>query len=546
MTFRLATIVSGVIFIYSALIFKIYYLQIERGQDYIAKAESQVGSAGLLRARRGNIYFTDKNHNLIPAAINKDYPVVYAVPKEIEDREGAAGVLSQILGLEKDKLILKLSKLNDLYELLLAKASPEQVWAIQEAKIAGVYINDKNFRFYPFESLAAHILGFLSPSDEDDQIIGRYGLEAYYEDSLSGRAGHLDGAKVIEPQHGKDLILTIDRNIQARGEEILGDLIDQYNAVGGALIVADPKTGKILAMASAPNFDPNNYSEYSVENFLNPTVESVYEPGSIFKVITMSAGIDAGKITPETTYYDSGSVTLNGRTIKNWDNKAHGTQTMTQVIEQSLNTGAVFAQRQTGRGDFYKYVEQFGFKDLTLVGLPDEVSGNLINLEKNIRDINFATASFGQGISVTPIELISAIGAIANDGVLMRPFLIEGTAPQVLRRVISQETADQVTAMMVSAVKNAQIAQIPNYKIAGKTGTAQVPDFVRGGYTHQVINTYVGFAPATDPKFIILVRLDKPEGAPLAGLTVVPAFRDLAHFILNYYNIPPDDLAISD
>ena len=542
MTFRLATIVFSVIFVYSALIFNIYYLQIEKGQDYINKAKVQAGSAGLLQARRGNIYFTDKNHNLIPAAINKDYPVIYAVPKEIKDKESVAGIISQILGLEKDKLIFKLSKPNDLYELLLAKASPEQVQAIQEAKIAGVYIDDKNFRFYPFESLAAHILGFLSPSDEDDQIIGRYGLEAYYEDSLSGRAGHLDGAKVIEPQHGKDLILTIDRNIQARGEEILGDLINQYNAVGGAMIVADPKTGKILAMASAPNFDPNNYSEYSVKNFLNPTVESVYEPGSIFKVITMSAGIDAGKITPETTYYDSGSVTLNGRTIKNWDNKAHGTQTMTQVIEQSLNTGAVFAQRQTGRENFYKYVVQFGFKDLMLVGLPDEVSGNLINLEKNIRDINFATASFGQGLSVTPIELISAIGAIANDGVLMRPFLIEDTPPQVVRRVISQATADQVTKMMVSAVKNAQIAYIPKYKIAGKTGTAQVPDFVHGGYTHQVINTYVGFGPATDPKFIILFRLDKPEGAPLAGLTVVPAFRDLAHFILNYYNIPPDDL----
>jgi len=542
MTFRLATIVFSVIFVYSALIFNIYYLQIEKGQDYINKAKVQAGSAGLLQARRGNIYFTDKNYNLIPAAINKDYPVIYAVPKEIKDKESVAGIISQILGLEKDKLIFKLSKPNDLYELLLAKASPEQVQAIQEAKIAGVYIDDKNFRFYPFESLAAHILGFLSPSDEDDQIIGRYGLEAYYEDSLSGRAGHLDGAKVIEPQHGKDLILTIDRNIQARGEEILGDLINQYNAVGGAMIVADPKTGKILAMASAPNFDPNNYSEYSVKNFLNPTVESVYEPGSIFKVITMSAGIDAGKITPETTYYDSGSVTLNGRTIKNWDNKAHGTQTMTQVIEQSLNTGAVFAQRQTGRENFYKYVVQFGFKDLMLVGLPDEVSGNLINLEKNIRDINFATASFGQGLSVTPIELISAIGAIANDGVLMRPFLIEDTPPQVVRRVISQATADQVTKMMVSAVKNAQIAYIPKYKIAGKTGTAQVPDFVHGGYTHQVINTYVGFGPATDPKFIILFRLDKPEGAPLAGLTVVPAFRDLAHFILNYYNIPPDDL----
>ena len=183
---------------------------------------------------------------------------------------------------------------------------------------------------------------------------------------------------------------------------------------------------------------------------------------------------------------------------------------------------------------------KFGFEELTGITLPGELKGNLNNLKKDFRDINFATASFGQGISMTPMEMISAIGAIANDGLLMKPFLIEGTEPQVKRRVISGETADQVTAMMVSAVKKAQIAQIPNYQLAGKTGTAQVPDFQNGGYTDQVINTYVGFGPAANPRFIILIKIDKPEGAPLAGLTVVPAFRELAHFIINYYNIPPD------
>lgn len=544
MTFRILVIVIGVFFIYSSLIFKIYYLQIERGSDYIQKAEAQFGSTGLLQPWRGDIYFTDKNGNLIPAAINKNYPTVYAVPKEVKNLEEAAAVLSKILGLEEDRLKAMFGKPpTDLYELLLVKASSGQVAAVKAANLAGIYIEDKNFRFYPFESLAAHLLGFIAPSEKDDQIVGRYGLEFYHEDSLSGRAGSFEGNKVKEAENGKDLFLTVDRNIQARAEEILRDLVDKYNAAGGVVIVADPKTGKILALGAAPSFDPNRYSDYPVKDFLNPAVEALYEPGSVFKVITMSAGIDSGKITPETTYYDSGFVTLNGRTIKNWDNKAHGTLTMTKVIEQSVNTGSVFAQRKTGKDLFYNYLVNFGFDEPTVIGLPDEVSGNLVNLEKNARDINFATASFGQGISVTPIELISAISAIANDGILMRPFLTNDVSPQVVRRVISKETAGQVTEMMVSAVRSAQVAHIPNYKIAGKTGTAQVPDFVNGGYTNQVINTYVGFGPATDPRFIILIRLDKPEGAPLAGLTVVPAFRELAHFILNYYNIPPNDFS---
>lgn len=547
MKFRVAIIILGVVVIYSSLLFNLYNLQIENGKYYSARAESQYRLAGLLEPRRGNIYFTDKNRNLIPAAINKDYPIIFAVPKEIENLEETAKIISGILSLNDSQVRKVLSKPDDLYEVLLVKAAFAQVEEVKKANLAGVYIENQDFRFYPFESLASQALGFVGASNKDDEIKGRYGSELYFDKSLGGQPGKIEGEKVTNPIAGENLFLTIDRNIQARAEEILVNLIKDYKAVGGTVIVQEPQTGKILALGNYPSFSPNNYSQYPIKNFLNPAIEAIYEPGSVFKVITMASGIDSGKITPETSYYDSGSVTINDRTIKNWDLEKHGPYgkvTITNVLEYSINTGAVFAQRKIGQDIFYNYLLKFGFGELTGITLPGELKGLLDSLKNNFRDINFATASFGQGVSVTPLQLISAVGAIANDGLLMKPFIIESTKPQVVRRVISKEAADQVTAMMVSAVKKAVIAQIPNYTIAGKTGTAQVPDFVNGGYTDQVINTYVGFAPASDPKFIILIKIDKPEGAPLAGLTVVPAFRELANFVLNYYNIPPDSLII--
>ena len=306
------------------------------------------------------------------------------------------------------------------------------------------------------------------------------------------------------------------------------------------MIVADPKTGKILAMASYPTFDPNTYGEFEIGSFLNPSVQSVYEPGSIFKVITMASALDAGKITPDTTFYDSGELTLNEHTIRNWDLKSYGTVTMTNVIEKSLNTGAAFAQRQLGDENFYEYLKKFGFKDQTQIDLPGEVTGSLSPLENDVRPINFATASFGQGISTSHIRLLMAISAIANGGDVMRPYVNVENKSQKMSRAISKDAARQTVDMMVSAVDKATIAKISGYTVAGKTGTAQVPKANGGGYTDEVINTYVGFAPAYDPEFIILVRLDKPYGAPLAGLTVVPTFRDLAQYVINYYNIPPD------
>lgn len=541
MRFRFFFLTTSFLFVYSLLIFNIYNLQIEKGGYYAAQAASQNRLAGLLEPRRGNFYFTDRENNKIPAAINRKYPVIFAVPKEIKELAMLSAALSPILNIPKDKLIALFNKPNDLYEALKRKASLDQVEKIRNLNAEGIYIDEEDLRFYPFQGLASQLLGFVAPSFEDNVPAGRYGLEFFYNTELSGSAGRIENGEIIHPNHGKDIYLTIDSNIQTRGEEILQNLIQKYNAESGLFIVQDPNSGKILAMGSYPNFDPNNYSAYRLDFFLNPNTQAIYEPGSVMKVITMSAGIDSKKLTPETTFYDSGSLALNGRIIKNWDKKAHGKVTMTEVVEQSINTGAAHAQKLIGNDLFYNYLLKFGFGEKTGIGLPGEVNGSLANLKSSFREINFATAAFGQGISVTPIQLISAISAIANGGVLMKPFLLKDEKPIVVRRVISEETAKEVTKMMISAVRKAMIAQIPKFDIAGKTGTAQIPDFKKGGYLEEFIHTYVGFAPAFHPRFTILIRIDKPE-ASLAGLTVVPAFKEFSEFILNYYNVAPDYL----
>ncbi len=523
--FRYWIIIGLIIVSYSALAFNMYDLQIDKTGYYLAKAAARGNLGSILNPERRGIYFTDRNGNEIPAAINKEYPVIFAVPVEINDFAEAATALSPILGIEIEKLKTLLSKPKSQYALLTSKATDEQVEKIKELGIRGIHIESEMFRFYPFENLAAQVLGFVSSSDKNDGVGGRYGLESYYNRELED----------------ENIYLTIDRNIQSQAEKILEDTIKKFKAPSGSVIVQDPRTGKILAMGSYPNFDPNNYSKSDIKTFINPNIQGLYEPGSVFKVITMSAGLDSEKITPDTTYYDTGSLTLNGKTIKNWDLKAHGKLTMTNVIEESVNTGAAFAEKTTGHDIFYNYLLKFGFDEPTGIKLPGEISGNLRNLKTSSRDINFATASFGQGVAVTPIQLISAISAIANEGIRMRPYLNQDEMPLAMENVITPETAKQVADMMISAVDKAEIAHIPNYRVAGKTGTAQVPDLKNGGYSDSFIHTYVGFAPATDPKFTILIKVDKPQ-AKLAGATVVPAFRELAQFILNYYNIPPDEI----
>lgn len=539
MAFRFSLLILLWSVLYGVLGIKLYTLQIKKGGAYLKQAQSQTITAGLLFAPRGNIYLVDKNQSMIPVAITKEFPTIFAIPKQIVNVRETAAALTAITGLSFSELFKRLSKPNDPYEPLVTKATQNQVQQINTLNTKGIMVDNVAHRFYPLGRAASQVLGFAA-EDDNGQSVGKYGAEFFYNGALAGQSGSVQKETVTDSKPGKNIALTLDYNIQSRAEAILADLIKNWGAPAGAVIVEEPKTGKILAMAGMPDFDPNDYGKSELHNFLNGTVQAIYEPGSIFKVITMAAGIDSGAITPDTTYFDTGSLVLNGKTIKNWDLKAYGTQTMTGVIEHSLNTGAAFAEKKTGHNVFRRYVEQFGFTAPTGIKLPGELKGSIAPLVRDPRDINFATASFGQGISVTPIELINALSAIANGGVLMRPLTTADESPEVARRVISESTAKKVTGMMVSAVDKAELAKIPGYSVAGKTGTAQVPDFKKGGYTKDVINTYAGFAPASNPRFTILIKLDKPKGAPLAGMTVVPAFRDLAEFLLNYYSVPPD------
>ena len=536
MKIRFFILIVFILGTFSFLGINLYSLQIEKGDYYSAKA---VKLAGFLTPYRGDIYFTDKNSNTIPVAISKAYPVIFAVPKEIEDVDEATGFLVDIVGIDKEKLHHLLQK-DSSYELLVKKASEDQVSKIRDLNFKGIYIEDQEFRFYPSNQLASQFLGYVGPDEQGVDISGKYGLELYFDEKLSGKAGVVKDKKIIKSVSGENIYLTIDRNIQTKAEEILANLVEKFSAHDGSFIVQEPKSGKILAMGGYPNFDPNNYSQAPLANFLNNNVQGVYEPGSVFKVLTMAAGIDSGAITPETTYYDDGSFEVRDRILKNWDLKAYGTVSMTQVIEHSLNTGAAFAEKKIGHKTFYDYLLKFGFSKSTQIDLPGELGGNLKNLSDLKNPVNFATAAFGQGISVTPIQLISAVSAIANGGYLMRPTILTKDEPEEVTTVITPDTSKKVTVMMENALKKAELGRVEKYRLAGKTGTAQVSE--KGKYTKDVINTYVGFGPVSDPKFTILFKLSKPAGAPLAGQTVVPAFRELAQFILSYYNISPDDL----
>lgn len=523
--FRIFLAIGVFLVLFGALEARLFRLQVRNGEYYVEKAEALSTRDVESNLRRGEIFITDRNNNTIPAALNKDFPMLYAVPKEIEDPKATAETLAPILGREDKELEKELENQTSLFRLLMERIPEDVFKKIEKAEIKGVYKGTRQARVYPFEALASHVLGFVGVNEKYDAPRGLYGAEKKHEKKL---------------EQGENIGLTIDRNIEARAEEILEGLMERFAAKGGSVIVAEPDTGKILAMANKPDFNSNSYGKYPVENFLNPAIQSVYEPGSVLKPLTMAAGIDVGVITPETTYYDSGSVTINGETIKNWDLKAHGTISMTRVIEESVNTGAVFAAKKVGRKNFVEYLKKFGFGKETGIDLPDEVSGSIRSVERaGAQDIDLASASFGQGISVTPIELIAAFGSIANHGRLMRPYVNAEGKPHVVRETMKKETAEKVIAMMESAVEKAFVAALPGHRIAGKTGTAEIADLERGGYKEAFNHTYVGFGPVANPRFVILIKLEEPE-AVLAGVTVVPAFRELASFIISYYNIPPD------
>ncbi len=544
--------------------FRLYFLQVYSYSDYKKLAANQHSILQNIFPQRGGIFLQDAGVPY-PVAVNKDAKMAYAVPREIMDPEAEVKPLAQILNLDENDLRERLSRPDDMYEVLKHRLSDDEVAKLNEAKMEGIHLSAEDYRYYPAGNLASQILGFVGW--KNDGLGGRYGIENYFNDELSGQEGKLfqdksnsgfwipTGNKDLVPaKDGDDLVLTIDHIIQYETEKILKGAIGKFEASSGAIVVMEPSTGKILAMASYPDFDPNNYKDGDMSSFRNLAVNDPYECGSIFKTITLASAIDSGKITPETTFIDTGVTKEAGYSIRNANFKAYGKQTMTQVLDMSINTGAIFAEQQLGNPGFLEYTKRFGFGEPTGIELPGESAGNLANLKNPRIDINFFTASFGQGITVTPIQMTAAYSAIANGGTLMKPVIVEkvihpdgseeATSPVAVQKVITQQTANEVSTMLRSVVVNGEgkMADVPGYLVGGKTGTAQVASTDSRGYQEgQNIGSFAGFAPVNDPRFTVLVRINNPKGVNWAESSAAPTFGELMKFLLNYKNIQPTE-----
>ena len=524
----------------AAIIGRLVYIQIVRHDLYMAWAQGQQKIFQPVKGERGKIFF--KDGEIIATNLKTKY--LFVSPCEVEEKEKTAQELSRILGLEQEEILAKLEK-DSLFEKIKADLTEEKEKLIRELNLSGVYIEEALFRNYPQEYMASQIVGFLGGEEK-----GQYGIEGYYDDLLQGKELIRKSDTIQGSYNGSDIFLTLDYNIQFISEKLLKKAKQDLDIEGGQIIVLDPRTGRIIALVNFPNFNPNNYSEIKdFEIFQNGAIQKLYEPGSSFKPITMAAAIDQGKVTPQTAYIDKGKIKIGEYTIENYNGRVFGEKTMTEVLENSINTGAVFAEKQLGHDLFLKYMESFGFFEPTSIDLQGEVfSENKIF--KRGYEINFATASFGQGIGITPIQLVRAFTAIANEGRLVKPYIVEKivtngeekkTLPEISsEQIISSKTASQLTAMLISVVENgfAKSAKVSGYYLAGKTGTAQVPE--KGVYSlNKTWQSFIGFGPAFNPKFLILIKLDDPK-AKTAEYSAVPIFKELAKYIIDYYKIPPD------
>ncbi len=563
---------ASVLFLFFLVIFllivvKLYFIQVVSHKKYKNIAFRQHNVEKNIISSRGEIFLKNGN-DTYPIGVNREYFMAFLSPRDVKDEliTDVAKRTSEALDVDYDVILQKLAKRNDVYEVVRHKIEHDKKEKIVKMNIQGLHFLPEYFRFYPGGSLAAHVVGFVG--SDGDKYVGRYGIEAYFDKKLHGndgkviqnrdaRGGWLTSSKriVSEKKDGDNLLLTIDYTVQYEVERILKEAIEQYEADSGSIIVMEPKTGKILALANYPTFTPNKYNEVDdIAVFRNDAVSEEYESGSVFKPITMAMGLDSKKITPDTTYVDTGHVKVAEYTIKNSEEKVYGLQTMTQVLEKSINTGVIYVEKLVGNKKFKEYVERFGFGALSEIELPAEADGNISNLEHLNRNVEFYTASFGQGITVTPLQLAVAYSALANGGELLKPQIVEKIVhsdgkeeiiePHIVHRVISEEASKQVGKMLRSVVVNGhgKRADVPGYLIGGKTGTAQVANTGKKGYDDsQTIGTFAGYGPINDPRFVIIVKIDNPKTVVWAESSAAPTFGKVMQYLLDFYNIAPTE-----
>lgn len=551
-----------------ALVARLFYWQVIKASELSNSARLQYQDSVKLHATRGNILSQDGNW----LAGSQDVWLLYAYLTDFKDnpRETAIKLVELIvedksdqkfIDEEKDRITSLLSRKDTSWVALKQKVKTETKNKILELNISGLGFDKRETRAYPEGSASAHLLGFVG-KDEEGNDRGYFGLEGYYQLQLAGKDGFLQresdarGAPILFGSHketkalsGVDLLTNIDKTVQITVEKKLKEGIDKYGAVSGSAIVLNPQTGAVMAMASFPTYDPANYYDYSNELFKNPIISDSFEPGSIFKPIVMAAGLDAKVIEPETVCdICSGPFKVDKYFIETWDQKYWANSTMTEVLLHSDNVGMTFVGNKLGSDKLYDYLDAFGFGNLTQIDLQGEANPGL--RPKNTWNIvDLATATFGQGIAVTPIQMAKAMAIIANGGMQVHPKLVstimQGDWKQEItteskRRVISKEASEKVTRMMIAAVKQgeAKWAVPKGYSIAGKTGTAQIP--VSGHYDEEkTIASFIGFAPPFNPKFLMLIILREPQTSQWASETSAPLWFDIAKVLFPYLGIEP-------
>ncbi len=551
--------ILGALIVLSAVIIggRLFRDQIIDGAKYKVKADKQHISRQEIQGTRGTIYINEEYGEPYPVAANIIYYQVSVVPRSVKNAREVASKLAPIIQIDKNEIFKKIDNKKLYIPPLKKRLTKDLANKIDNLDLTGVYMTPEVARYYPEGSMLAQTLGFI-----DNVGNGNYGLEAFYHEAMTGTNGikvssqDSTGRKVatlnteLQEQNGSDVILSIEHNAQFKSEQILAKAIKDFEADKGSLVVMDIKTGGIVAMANVPSYDPNNFSQVAKDTpeiFRNPIISEVWEPGSIMKPLTMGAALDMGLLTPETTGdYDS-CVTVQNYSICTATKKAFGHETMTQVLENSDNVAMVDIGNKIGNEALYNYFKLMGFGDKLRIDLQGEALGYVSDFKK-WRDLSRSTMTFGQGISVTPLQMMNAYAAVANKGMLIKPQVVKElqrdgkTIPikkEEIKRVFKEKTAADLTQMLISVVEkgHGKKAGVKGYWVAGKTGTAQVPKPEGGYYEDRHIGSFAGFFPADNPRFAMVVKIDNPKNTQWAESSAAPTFGSMAQWLLTYYRI---------
>lgn len=546
------------------LIANLFYIQISHGNEFREQADGQYVVSTYNSFERGSIIFEEKDGTRITAAGQKSGYKLSVNPKTFSgDAEKIFSGLSEIIDIDRSEFFSALERKQRTY-IEIANNIPKNK-RDEVKKITGRHaqLHAEKWRVYPLKGSAAHILGFLG--FRGDEYAGRYGLERTYEDTLKRENTDLytnffarifhNVQTIVDPTVVPEgnIISTIDPQIQLFFEKELKGIQDTWDSASVGGIIMDPRTGEIISLGAFPNFDNNDFSENKISDFKNPLIENVYEMGSIMKPLIVAMGIDSQSIDANTLeYYDNGSVIVENFTISNFDQRGRGWVGVQDILSQSLNTGMVYIAEKINKDVFRNYFDRYGFTRKTNIDLPNEATSIAGNL-KSRRDIEFANISFGQGIAVSPINMLSALSVIANKGLSVQPHIVSkieytnGLSKTIdyseeSTRVISEETSDEVSRMLVNVFdeyRNGKV-KLPGYSIAAKTGTAQIPNPKGGYYDDRNLHSFFGYFPAYDPEYIIFLYTVHPKGAKYSSQTLIDPFQSTAKYLINYTNIAPD------